>query len=177
MISGRRIFFSPPPPFPSFHPRTYCKGYYFYSPQSSPVIKSKMVATTTLRIRTRFRPPKIRLHCGLYSRLHFTFYQTTLPGKRDTKVRETVSTDMRILSASGSKMVPKTDFWFLKFLAMKPSSYKKKMWILTFKALMAASLTSDSYLMHRLEDTCTPLQNLKREWVPGLVAVTCISNV
>ena len=100
----------------------------------------------------------------LYSRFHFTFYQTTLPGKRDTKVRETVSTDMRILSASGSKMVPKTDFWFLKFLAMKPSSYKKKMWILTFKALMAASLTSDSYLMHRLEGTVhVPHLRISRE--------------
>ena len=42
-----------------------CKGYYFYSPQSSTVIKSKMAATTTLRTRTRFRPPKIRLHCRL----------------------------------------------------------------------------------------------------------------
>ena len=45
-----------------FRPRTYRKGYYFYSPQSSTVIKSKMAATTT---RTRFRPPKIRLHCRL----------------------------------------------------------------------------------------------------------------
>ena len=41
------------------------KGYYFYSPQSSTVIKSKMAATTILRTRTRFRPPKIRLHCRL----------------------------------------------------------------------------------------------------------------
>ncbi len=47
-----------------------------------------------------------------------------LPGKRDTTVRETVNTDIRILSASGSKTVPNTDFWFLKFLAMNPSSYK-----------------------------------------------------
>ena len=46
-------------------PRTYRKGYYFYSPQSSTVIKSKMTATTILRTRTRFRPPKIRLHCRL----------------------------------------------------------------------------------------------------------------
>ena len=37
----------------------------FYSPQSSTVINSKMVATTILRTRTRFRPPKIRLHCRL----------------------------------------------------------------------------------------------------------------
>ena len=37
----------------------------FYSPQSSTVIKSKMAATTILQTRTRFRPPKIRLHCRL----------------------------------------------------------------------------------------------------------------
>ena len=53
-------------PFPSplsfFRPRTYRKGYYFYSPQSSTVIRSKMAATTILRTRTRFRSPKIRLH-------------------------------------------------------------------------------------------------------------------
>ena len=41
------------------------KGYYFYSPQSSTVIKSKMAATTILRTRTRFCPPKIRLQCRL----------------------------------------------------------------------------------------------------------------
>ena len=41
------------------------KGYYFYSPQSSTVIKSKMAATTVLRTRTRFCPPKIRLQCRL----------------------------------------------------------------------------------------------------------------
>ena len=41
------------------------KGYYFYSPQSYTVIKSKMAATTILRTRTRFRPPKIRLQCRL----------------------------------------------------------------------------------------------------------------
>ena len=62
----RRIFFSPPPlPFSFFRPRTHRKGYYFYSPQSSTVIKSKMAATTTLWTRTRFCPPKIRLHCRL----------------------------------------------------------------------------------------------------------------
>ena len=44
---------------------TYRKGYYFYSPQTSTVIKSKMAATTILRTRTRFRRPKIRLHCRL----------------------------------------------------------------------------------------------------------------
>ena len=37
---------------------TYRTGYYFDSPQSSTVIKSKMVATTILRTRTRFCPPK-----------------------------------------------------------------------------------------------------------------------
>ena len=67
LISGRRIFFLPSPfPFSFFRPQTYRKGYYFYSPQSSNVIKSKMAATTILRTRTRFRPPKIRLHCRLY---------------------------------------------------------------------------------------------------------------
>ena len=40
-------------------------SHYFYSPQSSTVIKSKLAATTILRTRTRFRPPKIRLHCRL----------------------------------------------------------------------------------------------------------------
>ena len=58
------VFFSPLPlPLSFFRPRTYRKGYYFYSPQSSTVIKSKMATTTTLRTRTRFHPPKIRLHC------------------------------------------------------------------------------------------------------------------
>ena len=45
-----------------------------------------------------------------------------LPGKRDTTVRETVTTDIKILSANGSRTVPNTDFWFAKFLAMNPSS-------------------------------------------------------
>ena len=67
----RRVFFLPSPsPLSFFRPRTYRKGYYFYSPQSSTVIKSKMAATTILRTRTtstrtRFCPPKIRLHCRL----------------------------------------------------------------------------------------------------------------
>ena len=43
----------------------YRKGYYFYSPQSSTVIKSKMATTTILRTQTRFRPPKIPLLCRL----------------------------------------------------------------------------------------------------------------
>ena len=64
MISGRRFFFLPSPsPLSFFRPRTHRKGYYFYSPQSSTVIKSKMAATTITR--TKFRPPKIRLHCRL----------------------------------------------------------------------------------------------------------------
>ena len=63
---GQAYFFLPSPsPLSFFCPRIYRKGYYFYSPQSSTVIKSKMVATTILRTRTRFRPPKIRPHCRL----------------------------------------------------------------------------------------------------------------
>ena len=53
----RNLFFSPlPSPLSFFRPRTYRKGYYFYSPQSATVIKSKMATTTILRTRTRFRP-------------------------------------------------------------------------------------------------------------------------
>ena len=62
---GEREEFFLPFPFPLsfFCPCTYPKGYYFYSPQPSTVIKSKMEATTT---RTqRFHPPKIHLHCRL----------------------------------------------------------------------------------------------------------------
>ena len=62
----KRCTFFLPSPLSFFRPRTYRKGYHFYSPQSSTVIKSMMVATTILRTRTRFRPPKIRLHCRLY---------------------------------------------------------------------------------------------------------------
>ena len=57
----KRIFLPSPSPLSFFRPRTYRKGYYFYSPQSSIVIKSKIAATTILRTRTRFRPPTIRL--------------------------------------------------------------------------------------------------------------------
>ena len=39
-----------------FRPRTYRKGYYFYSPQSSTVIKSKMAATTILRTTKKVSP-------------------------------------------------------------------------------------------------------------------------
>ena len=61
---GRRSFPSPILSLSFFRPRTYPKGYYFYYPQSSSVIKSKMAATT-IRIWTSFRPPKIRLYCRL----------------------------------------------------------------------------------------------------------------
>ena len=62
----KSIFFLPSPsPLSFFRPRTYRKGYYFYSPQSSTVIKSKMATTTILQTQTRFRPPKVRLHCRL----------------------------------------------------------------------------------------------------------------
>ena len=63
--SGEGAFSPFPLPLSFFRSRTYRKGYYFYSPQSSTVIKSKMAATTILRTRTRFRPPKIRLHYRL----------------------------------------------------------------------------------------------------------------
>ena len=61
--SGERAF-SPlqlplPLPLSFFRPRTYRKGYYFYSPQSSTVIKLKMAATTILRTRTRYSRNKI----------------------------------------------------------------------------------------------------------------------
>ena len=62
----KRCIFFLPSSLSFFRSRTYRKGYSFYSPQSSTVIKSMMVATTILRTRTRFRPPKIRLHCRLY---------------------------------------------------------------------------------------------------------------
>ena len=72
-------------PFPSllsfFRSRTYRKDYYFYSPQSSTVIKSKMVATTILRTRTRFRPPKIRLNCRL-SMTWNAYYSNPIPGTK-----------------------------------------------------------------------------------------------
>ena len=59
-----------------------------------------------------------------------TFYdketQIYIPGKRDTTAKDTVNVDIIILSANGSRIVPSTDFWFLKFLAINPSSYKKK---------------------------------------------------
>ena len=53
-----------------FRPHTYRKGYHFYSSQSSTVIKSKMAATAILWTRTRFCPPKIRLHCRLALATH-----------------------------------------------------------------------------------------------------------
>ena len=65
IVDHYHFFLPSPSPLSFFRPRAYCKGYYFYSPQSSTVIKSKMAATTILRTRTRFRAPKIRLHCRL----------------------------------------------------------------------------------------------------------------
>ena len=66
---GQAYFFLPSPsPFPSFAfapTDRERRVYYFYSPKSSTFIKSKMAATTILQTRTRFRPPKIRLHCRL----------------------------------------------------------------------------------------------------------------
>ena len=77
MILGRRIFFLPSSsPLSFFRPRTYRKGYYFYSPQSSTVIKSKMAATTILQTRTRFCPPKICLHCRLLGPWLCSYYDT-----------------------------------------------------------------------------------------------------
>ena len=74
------VFFSPLPfPLSFFRPRTYRKGYYFYSPQSPTVLKSKMAATTILRTRTRFRPPKIRLHCRLIPPLNVTSLKWSTP--------------------------------------------------------------------------------------------------
>ena len=44
--AGREKRKPPPSPLSFLRPRTYPKGYYSYSPQSSTVIKSKMAATT-----------------------------------------------------------------------------------------------------------------------------------
>ena len=81
---GQAYFFSPPPPLSFFCPHTYPKGYYFYSPQSSTVKKSKMAATT-IQTRTKFRPPKICLNCRLIidvclgtSFLHCSLYSFTM---------------------------------------------------------------------------------------------------
>ena len=41
-----KIFLPSPSPLSFFRPHTYPKGYYFYSPQSSSVIKSKMAASS-----------------------------------------------------------------------------------------------------------------------------------
>ena len=41
------------------------------------IIKSKMAATTILRTRTTFRPPKIRLHCRLGGRKHLALRLTS----------------------------------------------------------------------------------------------------
>ena len=76
-------------------------GYYFYSPQSSTVIK--MAATTTLRTRTRFRPPKIRLHCRLFNRLNMdTFYGPFRVSKSPFR-RGLICTCTKILFSSNLK--------------------------------------------------------------------------
>ena len=59
-IGQAYFFFSPrPPPFPSFALAPTVRVTIFT------VRKSKMAATTILRTRTRFLPPKIRLRCRL----------------------------------------------------------------------------------------------------------------
>ena len=68
------FFLLSPSPISFFRPRTYRKGYYFYFLQSSTVIKSKMAATAILRTRTRFRLPKIRLHCRLHQFQQVSIY-------------------------------------------------------------------------------------------------------
>ena len=57
----REFFFLLPSPSPLsfFRPRTYRKGYYFYSPQS--FIKSKMAAATILRTRKRMSSRKTKM--------------------------------------------------------------------------------------------------------------------
>ena len=52
----KRIVLPSPSPLSFFRPRTYRKGYYFYSPQSSTVIKSKMAATTISYAANRVSP-------------------------------------------------------------------------------------------------------------------------
>ena len=54
------FFSSPPPPFPPFALAPTVRVTI-----STLHLKSKMAATTILPKRTRFRPPKIRLHCRL----------------------------------------------------------------------------------------------------------------
>ena len=73
----------------------YRKGYYFYSPQSSTVIKSKMAATTILRTRTGFRPPKIRLHCGLPYNIRVAHKPITTLRRLLTNVKDKVKTNWR----------------------------------------------------------------------------------
>ncbi|RMX60841.1 hypothetical protein pdam_00007761 [Pocillopora damicornis] len=51
-----------------------------------------------------------------------------LPGRRDTTVRDMVSTDIRILSANGSKTVPSTDFCIVHSyhtMSVTPATPKK----------------------------------------------------
>ena len=77
-IACSAYFFLPiPPPPPSSHlsffrPSTSPKGCYFYSPQSSSVIKSKMAATTN-----EHKLPKYsRLHCWLEKRRLVNYHVT-----------------------------------------------------------------------------------------------------
>ena len=59
----------------------YRKCYYFYSPQSSTVIKSKMAATTILRTRTRFptqNTPVLQANMVLISHLFFLGVKTLI---------------------------------------------------------------------------------------------------
>ena len=60
------VFFFPfPSPHSFFRPRTYRKGYYFFSAQSSTVIKSKMAATTILQKHEQgFAHPKCTCTAG-----------------------------------------------------------------------------------------------------------------
>ena len=56
----------PLPPFPSFALAPTLRVTISTLPNlPCTVIKSKMATTTILRTRTRFRPPKVRLHCRL----------------------------------------------------------------------------------------------------------------
>ena len=61
----KRLFFFLPStcPLSVFRPHIYPEGYYFHSPQSSSVIKSKMAATT-IRTWTSFRHPKYTCTAG-----------------------------------------------------------------------------------------------------------------
>ena len=68
---GKTNFFSPLPlplplPLSFFRPRTYCKSYYFYSPQSSTVIKSKMRLQQYHEHEQGFAHPKYACTAGYF---------------------------------------------------------------------------------------------------------------